>query len=318
MVFGSKKWYQSKKWSVKRVRGKIMKTAIFALLVSILASTFAISPAFSEGTTVAAPTIVDPTLIPGSSFTIDITVHDVMGMLGYAFRLTYDPDVLMATSFATTSPFIQGWGEPAIYPDYVVMAYTWVLPEYFGTDVFPGDAPLPVATITFSVLDYGVSALDLSLVVIANVDGSSTYPTVVSGVFSNIWPAGTQPGDVYVALNTGFVGKRKVQVTDGIETLTAQLENQGLVTTKAWATFIVRSSSGELVDELTSTEVYIAPGTNARVSVDLDVSSLAHPASYTVEITGWYVGFYGTTLSRHGGVAAAKTTVAKTFDLLEA
>jgi len=125
---------------VKRVRGKIMKTAIFALLVSMIASTFAIVPAHSQGTTVTAtPEIISTAKTPGSPFSVNITIQDVTGMLGYSFRLSYDTNVLTATGFTTYTPFTYVW--PSSIDDAagtVDIARTWPLPEYSGSDVFPG------------------------------------------------------------------------------------------------------------------------------------------------------------------------------------
>jgi len=299
----------------------MMKTAIFALLVSIIAATFAISPAIGapkiEGAILAAPAVVDPTLTPGHSFSIDITVHDVEGMLGYAFRLTYDPSILTATSFASYEPFTQAWPS-GISGNHVDMAYTWPIPEYFGTTVFPRDAPLPVATITFMVNGFGISPLEFGMVIIAGVNGVSGVPVLDNGVFSNVWPAGTQAEDLYVGLNTALLEDRNFIVSkepDQMQTLTAQLEHKGTLATTAWAKFRIVDSLGGLVAELTSTQVLLAPGEVARLTVDLDVSSLDMPASYTVEVQGWFIGFDYLTLSRHGAINAAKTTFVLTFKL---
>jgi len=294
------------KWSVKRVRGKMMKTAIFALLVSMLASTFAIMPAFSQGEpTLAAPTVVDPTLIPGSTFSIDITVQDVTGMLGYAFRLTYDPTVLMATGFESYAPFTEAWPS-GLHLGYVDMAYTWPLPEYFGTDAVE---PLPVAKIDFTVLDFGKSGLDLSLVAVADVFGGSTVPMVNNGFFSN-------PNvGANVVFQATLLGHKKV--SGNTESVTTQVQDVGTAVTWARAKWIVVDALGVVVASAQSTAL-ITPGQTLRLSADLDVTTWDRPASYNVQYTVEYFVFNGATggwvLGTKG--TSSKTTVVKSFKLV--
>jgi len=300
------------------VRGKIKKTAlILPLIASILAMSFAISSALSQGTNLAAPFVIDPTKGPSSAFTIDITVHDVVGMLGYGITLRYDESILTATGVHTYPPFTQAW--PSESGDgFVERTYTWPIPEWSGLDVYSEDPPFAVMSIDFTVDNWGVSELQIQNSKIPDCYGGLIDHTAISGVFSNIWPAETMPSDVYMGLTAGFVENRHFKVSkepDVMQTLTAQLENKGIVTTKARAKFLVLDSMGGPIAQLTSATVYITPGATLRLSADLDTSEMELPASYTVEVQAEYVGFAGWTLGRHGGATAAKTTVALTFKL---
>jgi len=287
------------------VRGKIVKTATFALLVSILASVFATAPAFAQNTTVAAPTIIDPTLTPGYSFTIAITVHDVMGMLGYAFRLSYDPSVLQATSFATNDPFTEAW--PSIIGDgYVDVSYSYPIPEYFGQDVPAEAEPYTMATITFTVLDYGFSPLSMSNVVVTNVFGGWTYPMLTQGWFSNVPATG-----VAVAFNAYLLSSRKLSA-GGIETATEQIENIGMWTTKAIVRFAVVDLGGAVV-AMAEQKVTITPGQVLRLSADFDTTGW-ELGDYRVRFTLEYATAYGWVLGAHGGLNG-QTVKYKTFTL---
>jgi len=287
----------------------MMKTAMFALLVSIIAATFAISPAYSQSTIVAAPTVVDPTLTPGSAFSVDITIQEVTGMLGYGFRLTYDPTVLMATGFMSNVPFTQAWPS-GITDGHVDVAYTMPIPEYTGVDLYSGDPAYPMATIDFTVLDYGVSGLDLSMVVIADVFGGATVPMVNNGVFSNIPTTG-----VAVVFNAYLLSSRKLPA-GGIQTATEQVENIGMWTTKAKVRFVVVDLGGAVV---ATSEVIgvVMPGEVLRVSADFDTTGW-ELGDYRVRYTLEYLTFDGAagvwTQGAHGGLDG-QTIKYKTFTL---
>jgi len=298
------------------VRGKIVSIATFALLVSILASVFATAPAFAENTTVAAPGVVDPTLIPGSSFAINVTVHDVTGMLGYAFRLSYDPSVLTATSFASNDPFIEAWPS-VIGAGYVDVAYSWPIPEYFGTDVPPEADPYTMATITFTVLDYGVSPFRLSEVVVTNVFGGWTYPALMDGVFTNILPNVPNVG-AEVKFTGAFLGTQRLRAPDVIQTVTTQVEalsaDLGGKDTAVYATWVIVDALGAPV-AVAHMSALIAAGAVIRLSVDFDTTTWDKPASYTVQFSIEYVVYDGSTgmlvASHHG--FGGHTIKTKTF-----
>lgn len=297
------------------MRGKIKKNALMLpLIASILALTFAISPVLSQGTTLAVSSAIDTNLGPGSSFTVDVTVHDVYGMLGYGFTLYYDTNVLTATNFVSYPPFIMAW--PSQIDDsmgLVEMSYSYELPELFGLDVYSEDDPFPVATITFTVDDWGVSALNLENTKISDCNAGLIDHIVVDGCFSNIPETG-----VYVGLNTGFVENRHFKVSkepDVFQTLTAQIENMGTATTKAMARFRVLDEMGGIIGTLESGEATITPGQTLRLSADLDTTTLDLPAAYYVEVQVEYVAFTGWMLGRHGGADAAKTTVVLQFKI---
>ena len=136
------------------------------------------------------PPVVDGialNLAPGSSFYVNITVHDVLGMLGYGFALYYDTSVLTATNFTSYAPFTEEW--PSQINDtlgLVEMSYYWPMPEYFGLDVYPEDPPFPVARIGFTVDSEEYSLLDLRNTKIPDVWAGLIPHTAIDGSFVNI------------------------------------------------------------------------------------------------------------------------------------
>jgi hypothetical protein len=211
-----------------------------------------------------------------------------MGMLGYQFSLNYDPNVLTATGFASYAPFTMAWPSE-ITEGQVDMAFTWPIPEPFGTDVFPEDPALPVARIDFTVVDYGVSGLALNGVIIAHVAGDGTYPFVVSGVFSNIPQTGVQVKLLYGSVKYWWLWGSMV-----MQTLTATIKNTGSYTTKAFARFIVKDIHGAVVYSADTTPVVITPGQTLKPSVTFDTTDWDRPGIYIVKFSAYYLTFDGT------------------------
>jgi len=234
-----------------------MKTAlILPLIASILALTFAISPAASQGGTILAVSpseIANTSLGSGSSFTLDITVFDVAGMFGYGFTLHYDTSVLTATSFASQMPFTQAW--PSLIDDamgLVEVSYTYPVPEYFGLDVYSFDPPFTVAKVYFTVDNWGISALELGPTKIPDCNGGVIEHTATGGIFSNIGPL---PQNPYVGLTAAFLESRHFKMSkdpEGFQTLTGQIENKGTETTSARVRFTILDSMGGPIDFITT------------------------------------------------------------------
>jgi len=279
-----------------------------SLIASFLAMTFATAPALAPVTpTLAAPQIVDPALIPGTAFTADFTISNVEEMLGYQIWLKWDPTIIKATAASTEYPFTYGWGDsPKIEEGYLYMVFSYPLPELTG---FYGD--LAIAHVTFEVVDYGVSALELYNTIIVHISNPDGIPhTVQSGVFSNIPQTGVH------VFYTGYFLRYRV-LKGNIQTATTQLESDGTATTKAKAKWVVFDALGGVVATAESTTT-IMPGQVLRLSADFDTTTWERPASYTVEYTVEYLTFNGSTgewvLATHGG--SAKTSRIKTFILL--
>ncbi len=128
---------------------------------------------------IKAPVVLDPSLVPGLSFYIDITVTDAVDLWGYGIVLSFDPTVLIAISYESYSPFVVGWPSEIGY-DYVVINYAMPL----GATGIDGDVSL--ARIDFFVVGEGISDLDLHDTTLLNSDGISVEHDLVDGRFSNV------------------------------------------------------------------------------------------------------------------------------------
>jgi len=191
-------------------------------------------------------------------FTVNITVTDVIDLLGYEFKLRYDKNVLNATDLA---PHNGTDSEPGFFfPDYKI----WKLQiNQTGGYIFIGIArPLgttegldgsgTLVTIRFNVTAYSESLLDLYDTKLGDRGGHPISHEVIDGYFTNI------PN---IALTN--VQASKLTVTrGGLLTVTVTAENVG----GTMATFTVASyyynatfSVGQLV-ALPQTVTDLVPG----------------------------------------------------------
>jgi hypothetical protein len=133
----------------KDVLGIVLTLLAAGMLMTVL-------PADASPTTVLSvqPTsIVDPTLVPGSIFQVDITVDDVGYLWAWQFSLWFDPAILNVTDYWGYAPFENLlFGEVDNDVGYVA----------FGAYTFDGMSavdPTPIAAITFMVKGVGTTTL---------------------------------------------------------------------------------------------------------------------------------------------------------------
>jgi len=131
-----------------------------------------------------APTIKDEALVPDSFFDVFITVDDVRRLWGYEFVLQYDQNVLDVVEIESLNIFTVC----LVKLDLPGMAYG-VFSSYFGDPegltVLPGDYT-PIAKVTFQVLNYGWSKLDLEGTTLVSVYGAPQVHVVTDGSFANV------------------------------------------------------------------------------------------------------------------------------------
>ena len=292
-----------------------------AFILLIIASMLSIAIANTLGSPTATLGVepeltMDPALVPGSTFVVDIWVRDVVDLVGVEFKLNYNTAVLTATLVQYGGifgpmylPLISQIYDSAGYLHYAIM-------EWFGEPGFSGDAI--VAKITFSVDSEGESCLNLYSTKLGNSAAQPIDHLAVDGFFSSRWPSDTLPSDVYVGLNTALIGDRHLKIAkDGpTQTLTGQIENMGSVPVAARVHFRVLLLGAPIPGgDLMSIVDPILPEETLRLSVSLDVTTLDRPAQYTVETWVEYYGFEGWTLGRHGDPLGTKTTITASFKL---
>lgn len=132
------------------------------------------------------PELIDPTLTPGSGFSIDIQIDDVFDLYSYAFHLSYDTAVLTClgaiifpptndTNFTTEISIDDQAGGIAINITY-----------YFPADPITILSNTTMVTIYFQVQSYGCTVLDLHDTVLTDQYGSSIPHDVGDGFFCTL------------------------------------------------------------------------------------------------------------------------------------
>ena len=131
----------------------------------------------------SVPIITDETLTPGESFSVNIAIANVSNLWGYLLFLSYDTDVLTATSYSSHPIFF--YEEPGEINDvegYVCICFHM---GFGAPEGFTGSLP-NLATIEFTVDDYGWSPLDLHDSMLADPFGNPIDHEEVDGYFSNL------------------------------------------------------------------------------------------------------------------------------------
>lgn len=240
------------------------------LFLVILSAIFAASPMPVEAAaTLAAPTITNPTLSPGTApFSINITVANVQNLWGYQFTLDYNTSVLTALDAGSYPPFNSKGAAPSINDTagFVSLVYYTYMGDKTG---FSGSAP--VAWIRFAVKNYGTSKLHLH----GPSDGSlfsdpSAKPiqhTDMDGIFTNL---------INIAVTNVTAAPRTVNKTQTVN-INVTVQNQGA----AAETFNVTTFYGDTPIQ-TKTVITLASKTSAIIPFTWDTTYVT-PNTYTIK-----------------------------------
>ncbi|NVL92824.1 MAG: hypothetical protein HWN71_07285, partial [Desulfobacterales bacterium] len=178
------------------------KQTLWIFLVILVANSILSEEATAAAvTTLSAPTITDPALAPGKSFSIDITVADIEDMFAFQLILVFDPAVLMATSFSSYDPFTEEWPSE-IGLDYVAVAYSI---KFDDPDRLTTVDPEPILKIDFAVSAFGASLLVLNKSILTRttpLGAQIISHRAVDGYFTNLKVASS----VNPQTSTGTIG----------------------------------------------------------------------------------------------------------------
>jgi hypothetical protein len=251
--------------------------------------------------------MVDDTLAVDSFFDVFVDVRETKKLWGYQFVMKFDGNMLAVSDYESLSIFTN------MLPSEVGFGYISMGgSSYFGdpTGLTTTD-PVSVARIGFQVLAEGVTLLDLQDTLLTNVLGVKLVHGVENGFVATTH-------DVYVALDTGFVESHHFYVSeDSIATFSGQFKNTGTGCTTARVIFRVIGLGGE-VARLVSALTIVAPGDTLRASADLDLTTIAYPAYYSVEIRVQYLDATGAFIyGLKGSSSATRNSMIKSF-LVEA
>jgi hypothetical protein len=135
------------------------------------------------GTTLAVDpsSIIDLTMLPSSTFYVNVTISNIIDLKTCQFNLTYDSSVLNAVGFSLLR--IEGQ-YPLIDMDLNnTMGYMWVRLNY--STPFSTGSPLPMIRIQFHVESLGLTFLNLTDTQLSDSNGTPISHQRVDGFFMN-------------------------------------------------------------------------------------------------------------------------------------
>jgi hypothetical protein len=125
--------------------------------------------------------IIDSSMGPGSTFSINITVANVASLGSCVFNLTYNPQVLNWIGF----DFLQAQGQypTAIITGNTIAGFAWIN-LYYLTPITVISVPL--TRLRFCVNSYGISPLNLTDTELLDQNGNPIVHNEFDGLFANI------------------------------------------------------------------------------------------------------------------------------------
>ena len=254
-----------------RLRNLPWKLLIAVFIVSMVA----VLPTSASSTmlSVEPPSIIDVNLIPGETFSVNVTIADVVDLTAYEFKLGYDTSVLTATGITIGDFFSQYkiWIEEINDAEGYVK-YSVSLP--FKTPPLPGVSGSGIlATVDFTVDSYGESALDLDGTKLVDSNGYPIYPEVYDGYFSNTG-IGTPVAD-FTFEPTMPIAKANVTTFDA----SASYDPDGNIVSYEWDFGDSNIGSGMIVEHL-----YEETGIYTVILKVTDNDDVTGEASVTIEV----------------------------------
>jgi hypothetical protein len=147
-----------------------------------LNAVFTLLPAEGTKIYVDPPEIIDPTLGPSSSFSINITINHVANMHICQFNLTYDPNIISWMGIELFRIQNQPPSPKVISDD--LAGYLWIKLTYANPVTIVTQTGL--ARITFHVNAYGATYLNLTDTQLTDFAGQPITHTAVRGFFATL------------------------------------------------------------------------------------------------------------------------------------
>lgn len=175
------------------MRGKT-KIGTSALMLSVILSSIFMALTFAPASanptaTLELPTMVNPLLDVGDTFTIDVLVRDVTKLWSYQFAMAYDTSVLTCIDYATVraNPVAMINMLPSGIDDsagIMWMGATRKVGDTVGVTTEPG-LPMLIALVTFRIDARGESPLVMYDIALTNVYGASIDTVGIDGYFND-------------------------------------------------------------------------------------------------------------------------------------
>jgi len=231
-------------------------------MMLLIVSMAMVGTAFSIITTttlsVEPPFVVDPTLVAGATFTVNIVVTDVTNMYGFDFKLGYDTSVLTATAVSFTGNIF----EPGYFTwkneidDGLGRVWLSVTQELGAPGGVSGSGLL--ATITFTVDALGDSYLDLYDTELRDPAAELIPHVPYDGYFRNV-------ENLYLAnlVRKGAWPEHHHHVTSkhgNVNLLYARIANKGTRPVTVYINFTIYDATGGLLGTIKTDTYNLAVG----------------------------------------------------------
>jgi hypothetical protein len=129
--------------------------------------------------------VVDPALIPSTTFTVNVTIDDVENLYGYEFNLTFAPSILSVKTLDICTIFNET-NFDSIFNVNNIAGFAWVKVTYYPPAVpITTYEPVALVSITFRVKGYGLTPISLNNTSIVNDLGEPIAHEVHHGLFRN-------------------------------------------------------------------------------------------------------------------------------------
>lgn len=215
------------------------------------------------------PEIFDPNLVPSTTFTINVTIENVIDMYGYKFELGYNSDVLTCLAVAVVPPTNETRFRTRIYIDDFEGIVSVQVSYYEPAQPVTVYTPTTLVTLTFHVESLGISVLDLRNTTIVDVYGNVLPHEVGDGLFMSVIR------DISIV---SVVASPNRVYPDRIVTITVVAKNVGNLT----ESFNVTVYCNDTV--LGTQWVYdLLPGENITLTFNWSTAGLVPCTNYTIK-----------------------------------
>jgi hypothetical protein len=130
--------------------------------------------------------IIDPTLLPPSTFTINVTIAEVEDLYGYDFKLVYDPAILVCIQVNIQDILNETNYIPNYSIDNINGSVTVNVTYYLPAVPITLSPPTAIMTIKFRVRGIGASNLTLTETKLVNSIGQLITHEVYNGFFQSL------------------------------------------------------------------------------------------------------------------------------------
>jgi hypothetical protein len=143
-------------------------------------------PTENASIAVEPPTIIDPAMVPPTTFQINITIANVTDLYGYEFSLSFNPTILCCIGLTIRDPL----NETHYTPEFAVnntAGLVWVKVSYYPPAVpITTNVSETLVTLIFRVIGFGATPLDLHDTSLIDSFGRPIPHEVRDGFFANL------------------------------------------------------------------------------------------------------------------------------------